>query len=87
MVVDNDRRLSAGDTAPDCVLACIEEALDWVLVVEGLTIGGRIECFLLGRPGRGRPAIDFLDTIAKSTQIEVSFVRSAMNWMLVILRY
>lgn len=55
-----DRILSAGETAPDCGLGCIEETLDCVLAVEGLTLGGRIECFLVGTPaaGRGKPAID-----------------------------
>lgn len=57
--MDIERILSAGEAAPDCVLGCIEEALDWVLAIEGRTIGGRIECFLPGKPaaGRGRPAI------------------------------
>lgn len=54
-----DRRLSAGDAAPDCARPWIVEMVDWVLAVEPLMMGGRIECFLLGRPaaGRGRPAI------------------------------
>lgn len=40
---------------------CIETALDCVLAVEGFALGGRIECFLVGKPavGRGRPAIMF----------------------------
>ena len=60
--------LSAGEIVPECVLGWIEEALDCVLAVEGLTLGGRIECFLLGKPaaGRGRPAIDCFDPAAET---------------------
>ena len=55
--VDIDSTLSAGEAAPD--RACSEGALDCALAVEGLELGGRIDCFLLARAeaGRGSPAI------------------------------
>ena len=57
--VDIDMMLSAGEAAPDCVLPCAG-ALECVLAVEGLELGGRIECFLVAKPAvdRGRPAIE-----------------------------
>lgn len=60
MLVDDDRILLAGEAAPDCVLPCVGGALDCVLAVEGLELGGRIKCFLVCKPaaGRGRPAIE-----------------------------
>ncbi len=71
VLVDIDRMLSAGEAAPDCVLGCIKEALDWVLAVEGLTMGGRIECFLLGKPaaGRARPAITYISSTTRSVAV------------------
>lgn len=59
MLVDIDIILSAGDAAPDCDLPCEVEMFDCVLAVDGRALGGRIECFLVGKPaaGRGKPAI------------------------------
>lgn len=59
-LVDIDMMLSAGDAAPDCDLPCDAEIFDCVLAVDGRMLGGRIECFLVGKPapGRGRPAIE-----------------------------
>jgi hypothetical protein len=60
-LVDIDRTLSAGEAAPDYVLPCKGGALDWVLALDALGSGGRMEFFLVCNPaaGRGRPAIDF----------------------------
>ena len=60
ILVDIDMILSAGEAAPDCVLPCAG-AFECVLAVEGLELGGRIECFLVAKPaaGRGRPAIEY----------------------------
>lgn len=74
-----DRTLSAGDTVPDCVLPCEGGALDWVRVVAGLAIGGRIECFLV-KPsaGRGRPAIKVEDVYNVATAPSTMYAQ-AMN--------
>ncbi len=58
-LVDLETIESAGETVPDCVRGCNTGALDWLLVVEGLERGGRIEFFLVGKPAvsRGRPAM------------------------------
>ena len=60
--VDKERTLSAGETVPDCVRDSDVGALGWLLAVEGLERGGRIACFLVGKPavGRGNPAMRML---------------------------
>lgn len=52
--------LSAGDTAPGRLRGCMADAADCVLAVDGLEIGGFIDCFLLAAltAGRGNAAIE-----------------------------
>ena len=70
MFVDIDAILSAGEAAPDCVLPCAG-ALECVLAVEGLELGGRIECFLVAKPavGRGRLAIEGGSSVLSRSQL------------------